>query len=133
MAFPVILVVEDEALIAMDIQSLLEDAGYEVMGPASSTQRALTLVGEDVPNLALLDINLGNGQTAIPLADELSARGIRFIFLTGHTAQRLPDRHRGRAIVNKPFLPKTLYDAVALALQPEHADSAGAPKDQSTA
>ena len=119
---PVILVVEDEALIAMDIQSLLENAGYTVMGPARTTQSALSLMDGGVPDLALLDINLGNGVTAIPLADELSARGVRFIFLTGHSAHRLPDRHRERVIVNKPFLPKTLYDAVALALQKSPAD-----------
>ena len=54
-----ILVVEDEALIAMDLQALLEEAGYHVLGPANSSAAALALIDNDEPDVALLDVNLG--------------------------------------------------------------------------
>ena len=54
-----ILVVEDEALIAMDLQALLEEAGYCVLGPANTSEAALALIERDEPDVALLDVNLG--------------------------------------------------------------------------
>ena len=54
-----VLVVEDEALIAMDLQALLEEAGYQVLGPANSSAAALALIDNEEPDVALLDVNLG--------------------------------------------------------------------------
>lgn len=110
-----ILVVEDEALIAMDLQALLEDAGYRVIGPANSIAAALKLLEREKPDLALLDVNLG-GVDVFELADVLAVRDSRMIFLTGHTAQRLPEIHRHRPLVAKPYLPHMLLQAVQRAL-----------------
>jgi CheY-like chemotaxis protein len=111
-----VLIVEDEALIAMDLQSLLEEAGYRVMGPANSTAAAMALLLDgDEPDVALLDVNLGRSDV-FGVANELATRKTRLIFLTGHTAQKLPQAHRHRPLVAKPYLPHVLLQAVELAL-----------------
>jgi CheY-like chemotaxis protein len=106
-----ILVVEDEALIAMDIQSLLEDAGYRVLGPVNSPAAALKALEGNEPDLALLDVNLG-GADVFVVADALAKLKAPIIFLTGHTAQRLPSDHRHRPLLAKPYLPQQLLQAV---------------------
>src|SRR5258708_36581480 len=114
-------VVEDEALIAMDLQSLLEDAGYRVLGPANSTASAMALLNGDAPDVALLDVNLGRSDV-FGVANELANRKTKLIFLTGHTAQKLPQAHRHRPLVAKPYLPHVLLQAVQQALlQPDPA------------
>ena len=110
-----VLVVEDEALIAMDLQWLLEDAGYRVLGPANSTAAAMALLDGDEPDVALLDVNLGRSDV-FGVANELATRKTRVIFLTGHTVQKLPVAHRHRPLVAKPYLPHILLQAVALAV-----------------
>jgi CheY-like chemotaxis protein len=110
-----VLVVEDEALIAMDLQALLEEAGYRVLGPANSTASAMALLDGDIPDVALLDVNLGRSDV-FGVANELAALKTKLIFLTGHTAQKLPPAHRHRPLVAKPYLPHVLLRAVELAL-----------------
>jgi CheY-like chemotaxis protein len=110
-----VLVVEDEALIAMDLQTLLEDAGYSVLGPANSTAAAMALLAGHDPDVALLDVNLGRSDV-FTVANELATRKTKVIFLTGHTAQKLPQDHRHRPLVAKPYLPHVLLQAVQLAL-----------------
>jgi len=110
-----VLVVEDEALIAMDLQALLEDAGYRVLGPANSTAAAMALLDGNEPDVALLDVNLGRSDV-FGVANELATRKTKLIFLTGHTAQKLPQAHRHRPLVAKPYLPHVLLQAVQQAL-----------------
>jgi CheY-like chemotaxis protein len=110
-----VLVVEDEALIAMDLQALLEEAGYRVLGPANSTAAAMALLAGHDPDIALLDVNLGRSDV-FGVANELAARKTKLIFLTGHTAHKLPPDHQHRPLVAKPYLPHVLLQAVQLAL-----------------
>ena len=114
-----VLVVEDEALIAMDLQALLEDAGYRVLGPANSPAAAFALLenGND-PDVALLDVNLGRSDVFV-VANALASRKTRLIFLTGHTAQKLPPAHRHRPLLAKPYLPHVLLQAVQTSLKEE--------------
>ena len=111
-----ILVVEDEALIAMDLQALLEEAGYRVLGPANSSAAALALIASDEPDVALLDVNLGRSD-AFGVASILTERKTQVIFLTGHTAHKLPPAHRHLPLVSKPYLPQVLLQAVERALE----------------
>jgi CheY-like chemotaxis protein len=110
-----VLVVEDEALIAMDLQALLEEAGYRVLGPANSSDAALALLDTGNPDVALLDVNLGRSDV-FAVANILAERKTQLIFLTGHTAQKLPQAHRHRPLVTKPYLPHVLLQAVQSAL-----------------
>lgn len=113
---PSVLVVEDEALIACDLQELLGTHGYRVLGPAASLNRALELVKDETPDLALLDVNLG-GTNSFDLAEALTARKCKIIFVTGHSRPWIPDAHRHRHIVEKPFLPGDLLAAVKAELE----------------
>ena len=113
-----VLVVEDEALIALDLQALLEHAGYRVLGPANSPAVAFNLLEANQPDVALLDINLGRTD-AFAIADRLAKQNTKLIFLTGYTVQTLPPAHRHRPLVSKPYLPNMVLQAVGDALASE--------------
>ena len=84
-----ILVVEDDALIAMDLEGALSDAGHTVRGPASTAKRALEIAERAVPELALVDINLRDGRgSGIGLARQLHDRwGVWSYFVSGQRAE----------------------------------------------
>jgi len=106
-----ILVVEDEALLAMELEQVLEAAGYTIIGPCSNLKSAAEASRGEAINLAVLDINL-NGEMVYPLADELSEEGIPFILMTGYDTSSLPERFRGAPRVSKPFDPAPLAEKI---------------------
>jgi two-component SAPR family response regulator len=83
-----VMIVEDEMLVAMELEDLLIEQGCAVVGPAPSAARALALLDEELPDIAVLDVNL-NGQTAMPVVAVLRAQGVPFVLATGygHTLQ----------------------------------------------
>ena len=102
-----ILVIEDEALVAMLVEDALLDAGFEVIGPARSVAQALALLAAEAPNAAVLDLNLG-GENSVGVADALVARGIPFVVATGYGAGGLPPTHRNAPVLPKPYDPADL-------------------------
>lgn len=96
-----VLVLEDDALIAMMQTASLEDAGCTVLGPARRVDQALLLMEGERIDLALLDVNLG-GEKVYPVADVLAERGVPFVFLTGYGSGLLPAAHMGRPCLTKP-------------------------------
>jgi DNA-binding response OmpR family regulator len=80
-----ILLVEDEAFIAIETKKALEEVGMGPVNVCSAVDTALAELGRSAPRAALLDFNLGKGETSEALARELLARGIPFAFLTGDT------------------------------------------------
>jgi DNA-binding response OmpR family regulator len=78
-----VLVVEDEALTAMALQTLLEDAGYRVLGPVARVEDALDLLRSGRPDAAVLDVNLF-GATVDPVAAMLEGMGVPYLFCTGY-------------------------------------------------
>jgi len=80
-----LLVVEDEAMVAMMIENMLDDLGCVVVGVAGTVSRGLALVGDDSIDLdgAILDVNLG-GEKVYPIAEALCSRHVPFIFSTGY-------------------------------------------------
>jgi CheY-like chemotaxis protein len=107
-----ILLVEDEAMISMLIEDILQDLEYEVVGPASRLDQALTLALQAEIDIGLLDINV-DGKVIYPVADVLEFRRIPFIFSTGYSAGALPARFRGRPTLSKPFSVQDLADTLA--------------------
>ena len=101
-----VLIVEDDALIGLELEQTLQDRGVTVVGPFASVDGALRFAGDGL-DAAVLDINLG-GEDVFPVADALSKGGIPFMFLTGHSDSTLPARHQGRPIMRKPYLPNQL-------------------------
>jgi PAS domain S-box-containing protein len=102
-----VMIVEDEALVAMVESDALLELGYAVVGPFSKPADALAAVrGGDVA-AAILDINL-NGTLVYPVADELAARGIPFIFVTGYGTESVTERFSNVPVLQKPIERDTL-------------------------
>lgn len=106
-----ILVIEDEALVAMLVEDALIDAGFSVIGPARSVAEAMSLLAREEPAAVVLDLNLG-GETSLSVADALVARGIPFVVATGYGAAGLPESHRHVPVLPKPYDPADLMAVV---------------------
>lgn len=99
---PRVLVVEDEWIIAEQIATVLEDAGYEVIGPVGRVKEALVLLECGRIDAALIDINV-HGDRSFEFAGALAAASIPFAFLSGYTAAEVPAWLRDRPLMQKPF------------------------------
>lgn len=108
------LLVEDEGVVALLIESMLVDLGYEVLGPVPRLAKALDIAHSETFDVAVLDVNL-NGTPSFALADVMIEKGIPFVFATGYGAPGLPDYLRGAAVLQKPFKTKQLIEAIDLA------------------
>jgi DNA-binding response OmpR family regulator len=97
-----VLVVEDETLIAFEIEGVLEALECAIIGPASTLDGALRLAHETAPDAAILDVTIRGGKS-YPLAEQLLARGIPFVLSSGYGDWALPDTLRGQPRLNKPF------------------------------
>nr|WP_295825651.1 response regulator [uncultured Azospirillum sp.] len=106
-----ILLVEDEPLVAMAIEDSLEVQNVGVVGPAGTVAEALELIAKGGIDAALLDVTL-RGERVDSVADALSARGIPFVFTTGHGAAGLPQSHQDRPVLTKPFREVEMNDAI---------------------
>ncbi|SDB15918.1 response regulator [Belnapia rosea] len=106
-----VLVVEDEALVAMLVEDALLDAGALVLGPVATVAEALALLERDMPDVAVLDLNLA-GETSTPVADALAARGVPFVVATGYGADGLPPGHAEVPVLAKPYDPDDLTTAL---------------------
>jgi CheY-like chemotaxis protein len=110
---PLILVVEDEVLIAMEIEQMLADLGCTVLGPAPSVARALALIEREEPDFAILDVNLGRERSA-PVAEALRERGVPYALATGYDRSQLPeDAYRDTPHLGKPLDHQRLVGALA--------------------
>ncbi|MFY9694445.1 MAG: response regulator [Xanthobacteraceae bacterium] len=99
---PRVLLVEDEALVAMMIQDTLAEFGFQVVGPISSASEALSASRDSQLDAAVLDINLGDG-LVYTVAEILSQRGVPFVFVTGYDAESVDSRFAGVPILQKPI------------------------------
>ncbi|MBP1884610.1 response regulator [Sinorhizobium mexicanum] len=97
-----VFVVEDEFLVALQIEDDLVAAGYVVVGPFTTLQGSITASREQTFEVATLDLNL-RGEFVYPLVDELLERGLPVLLLTGYTASDLPERFRALPRLAKPF------------------------------
>jgi CheY-like chemotaxis protein len=104
---PKVLVVEDEALVAMEITHVLKGAGFEVLGPARAVAQALSLIDEIGCDVAVLDINLSD-ETSEPVAHKLMERGTRFITLSGYSRAQHPPIFDDVPALSKPLRPEAL-------------------------
>ena len=112
-----VLIVEDEMLVAMNIEDILLDLGHEVAGIASRLEPALSLAREGSFDLALLDVNLA-GTPSFPVAEILRDRGIPFLFATGYGINGVAEPYRDRPVLQKPFRTRDLGEALMTAARP---------------
>jgi PAS domain S-box-containing protein len=97
-----VLVVEDEAIVALEIEENLRDAGFEVVGPAARVAEAFELLKEFGCDAAVLDINLG-AETSEPIARLLADKGTPFVTVSGYSQDQRPSGFRGGAFLTKPL------------------------------
>ena len=111
-----ILVVEDESLVAMLLETIIEDMGCATLGPISTIDEALQVIADGQAfDGALLDVNVA-GKEIFPVAAALKERGVPFVFSTGYGEGGLPSEWRGQSTIQKPFtkdaVQKALIDAL---------------------
>lgn len=108
-----ILVVEDEYMIADMISTMVEDLGYEVVGPVATIPEAITAIAGEKLDVVLLDANL-DGVSSAPVAAELAARGLPFVVVTGYGSLDLTSADLQSAPrMNKPFTAAALAAILA--------------------
>jgi CheY-like chemotaxis protein len=112
-----ILVVEDEAVIALWVEDVLKQAGATVIGPVASVREALALAEREPFDCAVLDYKMPDG-TITPVADLLVARGLPFIFATGYDDGMPDQRYADWPRVEKAFTIDELLRAIVSILAP---------------
>ncbi len=98
-----VFVVEDEALVALNLEDMLEELGCRVAASAMRVEQALELIDAGMaPDVAILDVNLA-GRPVYPVATRLAAAGVPIIFATGYGRGGLPDEWRDSPVLQKPY------------------------------
>jgi CheY-like chemotaxis protein len=116
-----LLVVEDQFLVALDLEQMLRAFGASVTDLASSLADALAAIERGLPDLAILDVKLGNETTA-PIARALSDRGVPFLFVSGYSdLSAFPESFRNRPLVRKPIASADLAAALVALAATQHA------------
>lgn len=126
-----ILIVEDEAIIAMELEDRVSRAGHDVVGCAGTPARAIALADRHRPEIVLMDVHLGAGGDGVSLAVELRERfGVHVVFITAHTDAATRQRCAEAGAVgylSKPLRPNELLAAIEQAIRAPR-PSAGEPE-----
>jgi CheY-like chemotaxis protein len=110
-----ILIVEDEALVAMLIEDIVLDLGHEIAAIAGRLHDGLAKAQTLELSCAVLDLNL-NGERTYPIAEALKRRGVPFLFVTGYGASGLGPGWEDEIVVQKPFQPYELARGLSRAM-----------------
>jgi two-component system, response regulator PdtaR len=114
------LIVDDELLVALDVETMVRDLGFEECELAASPSHALALAMRGEPDVAFVDVCLEGGEEGIELARRLrQVCSARVVFVTGNTdgrtLQRIDEQVPGAPVVSKPVRPEGLAQALAVA------------------
>jgi DNA-binding response OmpR family regulator len=108
-----ILIVEDEVLLAMELESEIEAAGHEVVGMAADSREAVKLIDTVNPDFAFVDIQLIDGPTGIDVGRHLAAKSVPYVFVSGNL-KRLPEDFAGAlGAIEKPYTMNGLQNALS--------------------
>ena len=121
-----VLIVEDETIVSFLIEDMLAELGCGTVLHAASVTEGLNVLERELPDVAVLDVNLG-GENVFPLAEKLLAARVPFVFATGYGSAGMPDPWARRVVLQKPFQ----IEALGVSLRSVLADSssAGSPGD----
>ena len=112
MGQPVILVAEDETIVAWDLCATVEEAGYTVEGPYTDISSAMLAYQKQKPDLAILDVQLGDGNV-FPLAEQMMAENVPVIFHSGQmTPAEVARRFPSAQALAKPCPPAEVIDSI---------------------
>ena len=104
-----VLLIEDEAIIAIMVASVIRGLGFKLVGPAARLDHALALVAEGEFDCAILDVNIRGGDT-YPVADLLIERDCPFVMASGYSNVSIPKHLLGRTRLTKPYSIDALED-----------------------
>ena len=111
-----VFVVEDEVFVAYEMNDMLEELGFEVVGPALNAEDAQKLARTAEIDAAFLDVNLGGGKTSEPTAMILRERGVPFVFVTAYTPDQITFRTSADQVLEKPVTSKKVYETLRAVL-----------------
>jgi response regulator of citrate/malate metabolism len=119
------LIVEDEVMIALDLEDAMKALGFEVCGLAPSDSKARSLAMRDQPDIVLMDVCLSGGREGIETGRWLhEVCGTSVVFVTAHTdadtVERIRERVPGAPVLPKPVYRHSLADAVATVMSPSY-------------
>jgi len=106
-----VLIVEDEPLLAMEVVEYLSEAGYQIIGPVTTVEKALRLIGEKGCDVAVLDVHLGTEHSE-PVALALKAQDTPFVVVSGNSQDHYPPGFGGAPSLQKPIMAATLVALV---------------------
>ena len=100
-----ILVVEDHALVAMELEAIIEEAGHVTAGWAIDAREAEKIVATlpRLPDLAFVDVNLGDGPSGVEVAERLRRHDVEVVFVTANPKRLAEDMHGAIGIMAKPY------------------------------
>jgi PAS domain S-box-containing protein len=104
---PSVMIVEDEMLVALELQESIKALGYDVVGPYGRLAEAIEGIETQAVDFAILDLNL-NGEMSYDLAEELEKRGIPIVFTTGYESDAITSRFHNCRVLNKPVVKDVL-------------------------
>jgi DNA-binding LytR/AlgR family response regulator len=111
-----VFVIEDEALVALNLESMLDDLGCKVVGPAMRFERAEQMLEEGISaDVAIVDVNIG-GRKIFELADKIAARDIPIVFATGYGRSGIPAEWQASPVLQKPYIDQDVRNALGAAL-----------------
>lgn len=107
------MIVEDETLLAMELESEIEMAGHRVIGTAMNREQARNLTEAHRPDFAFVDIHLQDGPTGIDVGRDLASQGIPYVFVSGNI-KKIPDDFAGAlGAIEKPYTLNGMKNALA--------------------
>lgn len=111
-----VLIVEDELLVAMELETVLRALDAHVLDPAPTVPRALSALAQQRPDVAVLDVNL-HGERVTPVAEAMQAQGVPFVLVTGYGSEWLSEvALQGAPCLRKPVDARRLADAISEAV-----------------
>jgi CheY-like chemotaxis protein len=113
-----VLIIEDEPIIAMDLEAMVNDLGHSVYGIARTHQEAVSAIAGHAPGLVLADIQLADGSSGLEAVNEILAGGdVPVVFITAYPERLLTgDRPEPTFLITKPFRPDTVKATISQAL-----------------
>lgn len=113
-----VMIIEDEPIIAVDIESIVLGMGHEVVGIADTRREAVAMAADTTPDLVLADVQLADGSSGIRAVEEiLTESSVPVVFITAYPERLLTgDRPEPTYLVTKPFRPESVEAAIAQAL-----------------
>jgi CheY-like chemotaxis protein len=107
-----ILIVEDEPLIAMMLEDFLESLGHDVVASCETVADALGHVAAGGFDVAIIDVQLKDGERVWPVADRLAEAGTPFVLATGGHVEPPPPRHAAAPVLSKPYTIDAIEPAI---------------------